>query len=150
MLDQTVYSNNVGVLSDATNRQRSRDMDVAESYYLLLELATQEPVLQHCLKTLQGICLSQGVQLVKKGTHDQDPETKQWSSHATDKFQRHLDRYWVPFCEEAICMFYVCGFVPWHVRRLASTGDLVPEVIPLGTFNWYGATHPIHNQCATD
>lgn len=34
-------------------------------------------------------------------------------------------------------MFYVCGFVPWHVRRLESTGDLVPEVIPLGTFSWY-------------
>lgn len=34
-------------------------------------------------------------------------------------------------------MFYVCGFVPWHVRRLNSTGDLVPEVIPLGTFSWY-------------
>ena len=59
MLDQTVYSNNVGGINDATSRQRSRDLDVAESYYLLLELATQEPVLQHCLKTLQGICLSQ-------------------------------------------------------------------------------------------
>lgn len=34
-------------------------------------------------------------------------------------------------------MFYVCGFVPWHVRRLRSTGDLVPEVIPLGTFTWH-------------
>lgn len=32
--------------------------------------------------------------------------------------------------------FYVLGFVPWHVRRLESTGDLVPEVIPLGTFTW--------------
>ena len=56
---------------DPESRKRSRDMDIAESYYLLLELGTQEPVLQHCIKTLQGICLSQGVKLAKKGTHDQ-------------------------------------------------------------------------------
>lgn len=123
--------------NDATNRKRSREMDIAESHYLLLELATQEPVLQHCLKTLQGVCLSQGVRLAKKGMHDQDADTKKWSSQATADFQRHIDKYWAPFCEEAIRMFYVCGFVPWHLRRLASTGDLVPEVIPLGTFDWY-------------
>lgn len=40
------------------------------------------------------------------------------------------------FVKQAIRAFYVLGFVPWHVRRLASTGDLVPEVIPLGTFTW--------------
>lgn len=85
------------------DRKRSRDLDIGESYYLLLELGTQEPVLQHCLKTLQGMCLSQGVKLAKKGTHDQDPETKKWSSQATDKFQKHIDRYWVPFCEEVSC-----------------------------------------------
>lgn len=59
--------------SDAMSRKRSRDMDIAESYYLLLELGTQDPVLQHCIKTLQGICLAQGVKLAKKGVHDQDP-----------------------------------------------------------------------------
>ena len=75
------------------DRKRSRDLDIGESYYLLLELGTQEPVLQHCLKTLQGMCLSQGVKLAKKGTHDQDPETKKWSSQATDKFQKHIDKY---------------------------------------------------------
>ena len=35
----------------------------------------QEPVMQHCLKTLQGICLAQGVKLLAKGVHDQDPDT---------------------------------------------------------------------------
>lgn len=122
--------------ADPDSRKRSRDMDIAESYYLLLELGTQEPVLQHCIKTLQGICLSQGVKLAKKGAHDQDPETRQWSTQATTEFQDHIDRFWVPFCEEALRMFYVCGFVPWHVRRVPSTGDLVPEVLPLGTFTW--------------
>jgi hypothetical protein len=140
-------------------RKRERDFDISESYYLLIEIGTQEPVMQHCLKTLQGMCLSQGIQLTQKGIHDQvyicptshislfhqcvyshrahqDPETKRWSSQATDQFQKHLEKHWVPFCEEAIRMFYVCGFMPWHVRRLGSTGDLVPEVLPLGTFSW--------------
>lgn len=70
--EMSIYSGGGGSGNDsAMNRQRSRDMDMAESHYLLLELGTQEPVLQHCLKTLQGICLSQGVKLAKKGTHDQ-------------------------------------------------------------------------------
>jgi hypothetical protein len=55
----------------------------------------------------------------------------------TARAQEHIDEYWVPFCEEAIRMFFICGFVPWHIRRLPSTGDLVPEVVPLGTFTWH-------------
>lgn len=27
--------------------------------------------------------------------------------------------------------------MPWHVRRLKSTGDLVPEILPMGTFTWH-------------
>lgn len=68
--------------------------------------------------------------------HPQTQETKQWSSQATTEFQDHINKHWIPFCEEAVRMFYVCGFVPWHVRRIPSTGDLVPEVLPLGTFTW--------------
>lgn len=30
---------------------------------------------------------------------------------------------------------FVCGFVPWRLRRLGS-GDPVPEVLPLGLFTW--------------
>lgn len=94
----------------AMMRKRSRDMDISESYYLLLELGTQEPVMQHCLKTLQGVCLSQGVKLAKKGIHDQNPETKRWDSQATDQFQKHINKYWIPFCE--VCSFYFSLFSP--------------------------------------
>ena len=87
---------NIG--NNVAERMRSRDSDVAESYYLLLELGTQEPVLQHCLRTLEGICLSQGIKLARKGQHDQDPESKQWSSEATEEFQKHINKYWIPFC----------------------------------------------------
>lgn len=30
---------------------------------------------------------------------------------------------------------FTCGFVPWRLRRIDS-GDIVPEVLPLGTFTW--------------
>jgi hypothetical protein len=36
---------------------------------------------------------------------------------------------------------YVCGFVPWRLRML-STGDPVPEVLPLGMFMWTIETIP--------
>lgn len=122
--------------ADVASRMKSRETDISESLYLLLELGTQEPIFLHCLQSLQGICMAQGVKLAKKGTHDQDPETKKWSTQATDKFQKHIDKYWVPFAQEALRMFFVCGFCAWHVRRLPSTGDIIPEAIPLGTFTW--------------
>lgn len=99
--------NNTGT---GVDRKRSRDLDVGESYYLLLELGTQEPVFQHCLKTLQGVCLAQGVKLAKKGTHDQDPETKRWCSQATDKFQKHIDRYVMCVCAS----LFAEQFLPPH------------------------------------
>ena len=34
-----------------------------ESYMLLLELSTQEPILQSCLKIVQSTCLAQGIQM---------------------------------------------------------------------------------------
>jgi hypothetical protein len=56
---------------------------------------------------------------------------------ATTAFQEHLNKYFIPFCEEAIRLFFVCGFVPWRLRKLEGTsGDVVPEVLPLGTFSW--------------
>lgn len=44
-------------------------------------------------------------------------------------------RYYLPFTENAIRYFFTLGFVPWRMRRI-STGDIVPEIIPLGMFTW--------------
>lgn len=186
------------------SRFKSRMLDISESYHLLMEVGTQDPVMQHCLKTLQGMCLSQGIHMgdkadssaiydksakasssslssqspsssSKQGSSSQENSQKSHensdensacnhseksSSHshndtaddtddessanssgnsvqATKAFQKHLDKYYLPFCIEAIRCFFICGFVPWHLRRLKSTGDLVPEVLPLGTFAWH-------------
>lgn len=44
-------------------------------------------------------------------------------------------RFYLPFAENALRYFFALGFVPWRLRKL-STGDVVPEVIPLGLFTW--------------
>jgi hypothetical protein len=144
----------------AKARFKTRSLDVSESYHLLMEVGTQDPVMQHCLKTLQGMCLSQGVHIGKrkdssaiyqKASHasssageggqsftDQPASGSSGNDvQATRDFQKHIDKYFLPFCSEAIRYFFICGFVPWHVRRLKSTGDLIPEILPLGTFTWH-------------
>ncbi len=150
---QTAY--HVQETSSVHSRMKTRVMDISESYHLLMELGTQDPVMQHCLKTLQGMCLSQGIHIGKKkdssaiyskshmvekegldATHSK-AVGDQIDVKATREFQKHIDKYFLPFCSEAIRYFFVCGFVPWHVRRLPSTGDLIPEILPLGTFTWH-------------
>lgn len=163
MVESPVNMQKTFCQAEVEARRRSREFDISESHYLLMEMVTQEPVLQYCFKAIQGTCLSQGVMLQKKGAHDQakthkpmpvathpflwfffavtcivlfwqDPITRQWSTHATEDFQEHLNMYFVPFCENAIRMFYICGFVPWILRK--TKGNVIPEVLPLGTFTW--------------
>jgi|LakMenEpi03Aug12_release.lakeMendotaPanAssembly.Ray.scaffolds.fasta_scaffold142176_2 hypothetical protein len=120
-------------------RRKTRIMDISESYHLLMELGMQDPVMQHCLRTLQGMCLSQGIHIGKKDDSSiiGSAAGSQKGTTSTEAFQHHMDKYFIPFCMEAIRYFFVCGFVPWHVRRLQSTGDLVPELLPMGTFTWH-------------
>jgi hypothetical protein len=94
-----------------------------ESYMLLLELGMQEPTMQACIKIVQSTCLAQGMEVEIKG------------KKSTNTFQSFVTRYYLPFAEEAIRHFYILGFVPWRLRKLSS-GDCVPEVIPLGLFTW--------------
>ena len=100
-------------------RKRLRMQDVNDSYFLLLELANQEPVLQECFAILESICLAHGV----KG-HNASPD-----------FQRYMDLYWMPFFRNALRAMHIYGFIPYHIKRIKS-GDKVPEVLPPGTFRW--------------
>ena len=110
-------------------RQNSRMQDIAESQWLLLELVTSEPTIIQCFKVIEATCLSQGVFCRVDGTE------------VTEKFQRFIDDYYLPFCKTAIVAMYTYGFVPWRLRRLGK-GDLVPEVLPAGTFSWYTEVGP--------
>lgn len=95
-----------------------------------MELAAQEPTIQNCLKIIQSTCLAQGLEM-RIGN----------KGKPSDRFQRHLQRHYMLFCEQAIRCMFVCGFVPWRLRML-STGDPVPEVLPLGMFMWTIETIP--------
>ena len=110
-------------------RENSRMQDIAESQALLLELVTSEPTIIQCFKVIEATCLSQGVFCRVDGLE------------VTDKFQRFMEDYYVPFCKTAIAAMYTYGFVPWRLRRLGG-GDHVPEVLPPGTFTWYTEVGP--------
>lgn len=101
------------------SRKRMRTNDIEESYYLLLELACCEPVIQECFHIIENICLAHGVQV----------------KQSKPEFQRYVDRYWTPFLKHSIRAMFMYGFVPYRIKKLQS-GDKVPEVLPPGTFRW--------------
>jgi len=94
-----------------------------ESYHLLLELCSQEPTMQCCFKIIESTCLARGINMLIGG------------KPPTEEFRTFLNRYYLPFAESSIRYFFATGFVPWRLRKL-STGDVAPEVIPLGIFTW--------------
>ena len=91
---------------------------------------TLEPTIQQCFKTIESTCLSQGIHCRLEG------------KDVSEKFQRHLDEFYVPFCKAAIRAFFAYGFVPWRLRKIAK-GDEVPEVLPPGTFSWHTEIGPV-------
>ena len=106
-------------MSGATQRGR----DVAESYYLLLELLTSEPTMQECLQLIENMCLSRELDFTIKG---KAPSTE---------FKAFVNQHYYQFLKNAIRQAHGLGFVVWCVRKLPS-GDTYPEVLPLGSFTW--------------
>ena len=93
------------------------------TYSLLMELMGSEPTILACLRVVQSSCLAQGFECKIKG------------SRVSPLFHDFLQQQYLPFCENAIRAMFTCGFVPWRLRKI-HTGDAVPEVLPLGTFEW--------------
>ena len=116
----------------AAARVRMCKTDVAESRQLLWELVTHEPTVLHCFGVVQAACLSQGLRCLIGGRP------------CGAAFQAFLDSYYSTFCRAAVQAFFTYGFVPWHARRNRD-GDLVPEVLPAGTFTWTTEVADAHN-----
>ena len=116
-------------------RQNNRMRDIQESQGLLLELVTSEPTILQCFKIIESTCLSQGVFCRLQGTE------------VSPRFQRFLDDHYLPFCKTAIRAMFTYGFVPWRTRTLGK-GDVVPEVLPAGTFGWHTELGPDEQQRA--
>ena len=100
-----------------------RTKDLAESYHLLLELLAVEPFMQECLQLIENMCLSRELAF----TIDGKPPSPE--------FGAFINRHYYQFLKNAIRQAHGLGFVAWCVRKLPS-GDKIPEVLPLGTFNW--------------
>jgi len=105
----------------ASCQKRSRD--VAESYHLLLELLTSEPFLQECFQLIENMCLSRDLDFTVGG------------KAPSPEFKAFVDRNYYSFLSNAIRQAHGLGFIVWCVRKLPS-GDLIPEVLPLGSFSW--------------
>ena len=116
-------------------RQNSRMRDIQESQGLLLELVTSEPTILQCFKIIESTCLSQGVFCRLQG------------AEVSPRFQRFLDDHYLPFCKTAIRAMFTYGFVPWRTRTLGR-GDVIPEVLPPGTFGWHTELGPDEQQRA--
>ena len=114
-------------------RTQHRAQDLADSQAILLELGASEPTLQQCFKIIESTCLSQGICCLING------------KECTARFQHHVDTQYSAFLKEALRAMIIFGFVPWRLRRLSS-GDRVPEVMPLGTFDWHTELGPMHEK----
>jgi hypothetical protein len=105
-----------------TRNRKCRD-EFSESYGLLLELVHQEPTFTQAFRIIQTQVLQGDIKLTIDG------------QMASKDFLRFAQEHYVPFCKAAIKAMFAYGFVPWHFRKIMS-GDLVPEVLPAGTFTW--------------
>lgn len=146
-----IANNDIGGCNNNKIGSSAMNADRDESYFLLLELTSQEPTIQNCFKIIESTCLAQGIQLqidAGKPLHPQQTKAKEGDEEiaaaaapSSSKmrpnkvFQAHIDRYYVDFCQKAIRSMFTCGFVPWRLRRI-QTGDPVPEVVPMGIFTW--------------
>ena len=83
-----------------------------------------EASLQAGVRMLQEHCLAGGLSVKFPGNVPPTPS-----------FARHLKRYFVPFCRDAIEAFLSVGFAPYRIRPLEDGGH-VPELLPLGTYTW--------------
>jgi hypothetical protein len=99
------------------------------SFAILMELVTQEPTLLGCLRILQSTCLAQGIRCTIKG------------QPASPQFAEFVSLHYSVFCENAIRCMYMCGFVPWRLRKIPG-GDVIPEVLPIGSFHWSISANP--------
>lgn len=101
-----------------------------ESYYLLLELSTQEPTMQACFKIIESTCMANGLSLKVCGK----PATKQ--------FTEHLHKHYIPFLQHAIrfVIFNPCVFTRSTCRQTSRHNC---ARAPTSVISWYESKHAL-------
>jgi len=107
----------------AQMRLHQRDQEYEESYYLLLELCQRNPVITKAFHIIEAQVLHGSMSVSEK------------NQPVDEKFARFLNTHYYDFARQALRAMFMYGFIPWRTRKLA-TGDIVPEVLPPGTFTW--------------
>lgn len=112
--------------SDCAAKWRAlNNSSLSELIRNLATLIHDEPVVQMASRILISHCLGGGGIQMKYGNLGPSPN-----------FQKYLNKYFHPFCKDAIMSYLAVGFVPYRIRK-NEKGAQVPEVLPLGTYTWH-------------
>ena len=97
---------------------------------VLASMMHDEAAVRQAVYLIQQHCLSGGLNMSFPG-----------NAPPTPHFESHIQRYFVPFCRDAIQSFLAVGFAPYRMRALRD-GCMVPEIMPLGTYSWHVSRDP--------
>lgn len=104
--------------------QTSRFAHIAESRQLLWELVTLEPTVLQCFNIVESTCLSQGIFCKIDG------------ELCSKEFQEFINENYIPFIRTTITAMFTYGFVPFYLKKHPTSKNVIPEIIPHGTFHW--------------
>eukprot|EP00961_Rhodomonas_salina_P064143 862360-Rhodomonas_salina.7 len=107
---------------------RSFDNDSKQYIHYIATMIHSEPIIERCFETVCAHTLMKGVQCTPRDL----------GGVVKKEFKQFVDRYYLPFCQDAIRMFLSLGFVVWRLKtiRVAGVVQKIPETLPLGTFTW--------------
>jgi hypothetical protein len=118
-----IHMSRVVVCARVVFMPRGTQVNDLRDFDVLMKLATCDSVFQSCMNVVLSTCLAHGIEMECDGFK------------CSKEFDQYVQRYYVGFCEQAIRCMFVCGFVPWRVRR-GLNKMLIPETLPMGSFTW--------------
>jgi hypothetical protein len=112
-------------MSGTDTRLYSHLLGSAEDHIISLNtIVTREPMMQYTVDLLNNLCLNKGVRISVA------------FSKPNQEFQDFFEQYFVSILPNVLRYKMYCGFIPWAIVQHPSTGDLMPVLIPIGSFSW--------------
>lgn len=97
----------------------------------LVTILSREPLVSYVVDLLNQLCLKNGVKMSIAFTKP------------TKEFQEHFEQFFIPILSNVLRYKLYCGFIPWTILKHPTTGELMPMIIPLGSFTWTVRTKDI-------
>jgi hypothetical protein len=109
-----------------TTRLYSHLLGSPEDHVMSLNtIVTREPMMQYIIDLLNNLCLKKGVRISIAFTK---PEKA---------FHEFFEQYFVSILPNVLRYKMYCGFLPWVVVQHPNTGDMMPVLLPIGSFSWH-------------